>query len=101
MVISYLIATVRVLFKTQVLVAIFLYFQVETKIIITKNALHKYMVSIKEIFFGKLYIRKCNFELFYYLIKTKKCVTEKRTCVNKEYNLLNFLTSNGFVINAL
>ena len=46
------------------------------------------MVSIQKIIFGKNCIdKKLQFQTI--LLRYKKCVTEKKTCVNKRCNLLN------------
>jgi len=74
-------------FEQEVSVTIFFYFNFYKQC-------WSYIVSIQKYFFGKNSIRK-NF-LFY-----KKCVTEKKTYLNKGCNLLKTFFSNGFVVHTL
>ena len=72
---------------TTVLVSIFLYFNFCNFSTFTSNVFHTWFPFRKYFLENIMYIKTLQFQTI--LLPLKKCVTEKRTYVNKEYKLLN------------
>ena len=72
---------------TTVSLTIFLYLNLKQKNIFANNVGHIWFHDSEYNFWKNFFFRKLQFRTI--LLPLKKCVTEKRTYVNKEYKLLN------------